>query len=154
MKFVTREAFCICGYAVETTAAENGEDLTKLFKDFFDNDKETILQGLRGSKKGYYGLMWYTHGHEKYFYLLGIEMDKENEPPENALLKVVPKTTYAVAFYQHDKDPIEAWGEFYYTDIPNEGYAVDEELNIFFEYHPKSVDGDYELWVPVVNTHV
>jgi len=152
MKIIEREAFHICGYAVETTAAQNKEAVSKLYNDFFASDKESILRGLQGSKKGYYGLMWYTEGHEKYCYLLGIEVAGENKPPEDALLKATTTTTYAVAHYPHDKDGIEAWTEFFYTDIPKEGYTVNEQLNLYFEYHPESVDGDYELWVPVVKS--
>ena len=152
MKIIERDTFYICGYGIETTAEKNAEDLSKLYKDFFDSDKESILLDLQGSKKGYFGLMWYTSGHEKYYYLLGIEVDKENEPPENAILKTVPKTTYAVAYYPHDKDAIEAWTEFFYTDIPKEAYVPNEDFNLYFEHMPKNVDGDYELWVPVVKS--
>ena len=151
MKLVERETFHICGYAVETTAAQNDKDVCGLHKNFFDTGKETVLRRLKGSKKGYYGLLWYTQAHEKFCYLLGIEVDKENAPPENAMLKTVAKTTYAVACYPHDKNAIEAWTEFFYTDIPKEGYAPNEEHNLYFEYYPESVDGNYELWVPVVS---
>jgi len=154
MKLIERETFHICGYAVETTAEQNDEDLSKLYKDFFDSDKESVLLRLQGSKKGYYGLMWYTGGHEKYYYLLGIEVGGENEPPEKAMLKTIAKHTYAVSYYPHDKDAIEAWTEFFYTDIPKEGYAPDEQHNLYFEYYPRSVDGDYELWVPVIKANV
>ena len=98
--------------------------------------------------------MWYTQGHEKYCYLLGIEVGGECAPPNDAILKTIPKTTYAVACYPHNKDAIEAWGEFFFTDIPNEGYTPNEKLNQYFEFFPESVEGDYELWVPVVETNV
>ena len=153
MKLVERETFHVCGYAIETTASQNGEDLSKLYEDFFDSDKESLLLRLQSSKKGYYGLMWYTQGHEKYYYLLGIEVGGENEPPEDAMLKTITKTTYAITCYPHDKDTIEAWTEFFYRDIPKEGYAPDEQHNLYFEYYPKGVDEDYELWVPVVKVN-
>jgi len=89
-------------------------------------------------------------GFEKYCYLLGIEVARENTPPENAILKTAAKTTYAVACYPRDKGGVEAWTEFFYTDIPKEGYSVNEPLNLYFEYYPENVDSDYELWVPVV----
>jgi predicted transcriptional regulator YdeE len=154
MKLIERETFHICGYGVETNAAQNDEDLSKLYNDFFDSDKESILLRLQGSKRGYYGLMWYTQGHEKYCYLLGIEIGGESEPPENAMLKTAVKAVYAVASYSHDKDGIEAWNEFFYVDIPKEGYAPDEKQNLYFEYYPESVDGDYELWVPVIKANI
>ena len=149
MKLVERDTLHICGYAEETDAKHNGDDLSALYKDFFDN-KVSNLMSLPGSKKGYYGLMWYTHGHEKYCYLLGTQVRGDCQPPANSTLKTIPKTTYAVACYPHDKDIIEAWTEFFYTDIPNAGYAPNEQLNLYFEFFPESVEGDYELWVPVV----
>jgi predicted transcriptional regulator YdeE len=154
MKLIERETFHICGYAVETTASQNDKDVSGLYTDFFDMDRESALLSLYDSKKGYYGLSWYTQGHEKYCYLLGIEVGEENIPPENSLLKEVAKTTYAVGCYLHGKDVIEAWNEFFYTDIPNEGYAPNEQFNLYFEYYPKDVKGDFELWVPVVKTNV
>ena len=154
MKLVERDTLHICGYVIETDAAKNADDLTKLYKDFFDNDRESALLNLHGSKKGFYGLMWYTQGHEKYCYLLGIEVGVENEPPDDAVIQTIAKTIYAVACYSHDKDAVEAWGEFFFTDIPNAGYLPNEELNKYFEYFPESVDGDYELWVPVVKSNL
>ena len=154
MKFIERDTFHICGYVIETDASQNADDLSKLYKDFFDNDKESVLLNLHGSKKGFYGLMWYTQGHEKYCYLLGLEVGGECKPPDHTILKTITKTTYAVACYPHDKDAVEAWSEFFFTDIPNEGYAPNEQLNLYFEYFPESVDGDYELWVPVVKSNV
>ena len=103
MKFIERDTFHICGYVVETDAAQNDDDPSKLYKDFFDNDKESVLLYLHGSKKGFYGLSWYTQGHEKYCYLLGIEVGGECKPPDNAILKTITKTTYAVGCYPHEK---------------------------------------------------
>jgi len=39
MKLIERDTFCICGYAVETTAAQNAKDVSGLYKDFFDTGK-------------------------------------------------------------------------------------------------------------------
>ncbi|MCL2343457.1 MAG: GyrI-like domain-containing protein [Firmicutes bacterium] len=150
MRLVERETFTICGYAVETVAAQNDADISALYKDFFGTGREAVLLRLNGAKKGYYGLSWYTRGHEKYCYLLGIETGKENNPPENALLKTLEKTLYAVACYSSEKDIIEAWNEFFYSDIPGRGYIPNEPYNFYFEYYPENVHGDYELWVPVV----
>jgi len=47
-----------------------------------------------------------------------------------------------------------AWNEFFYTDIPNSGDTPNEHQNLYFEFYPESVDGDYELWVPVVKAHI
>jgi predicted transcriptional regulator YdeE len=150
MKLIERETFYICGYAVETNSEQNETDVAGLYEDFFSTDKESTLRDLQGSKNGYYGLLWYTQNHEKYFYLLGIEVAKDNMVPENALTKTLEKTIFAVAEYPAGKDGTEAWTEFFYTDIPEAGYAPNEQYNLYFEYYPKSVNGNYELWVPVI----
>lgn len=145
-----RDTFFICGYSVETTLENNDKDVSALYRDFFSKEKETILRKLKGSKKGYYGLSWYTKGHEKYRYLLGIEVGEENSTPENAMIKKVSKTTYAVARFPKEEDILKSWSEFFYNEIPKAGFKVNEEHNLYFEYYPVCVDGEYELWVPVV----
>lgn len=149
-----KETFFICGYSVETTLAQNDKDVSALYDDFFRNSKEAILLNLNGSKKGYYGLSWYTQGHERYCYLLGIEVGQENAVPEYAVLKKVPKTTYAMACFPKGEDILKAWNEFFYNEIPQAGFKVNEEHNLYFEYYPSSVNGEYELWAPVVKADV
>lgn len=150
VELTERGAFCVCGYAVETTPEHNDRDVSKLYKDFFQDDKETVLRLLSGSKNGFYGLSWYTHGHERYCYLLGVEVANTNSAPANALIKTIAKTTYAVARFPGGADIIEAWNRFFYTDIPSAGFAPNERHGYYFEYYPGSVYGSYELWVPVV----
>lgn len=81
----------ICGYSVETTLEHNDRDVSALYGDLFGNDKEEILMKLKGNKKGYYGLRWYTEEHERYSYLLGIEVDQENIAPEDSIIKKIAK---------------------------------------------------------------
>jgi|AGTN01.1.fsa_nt_gi Uncharacterized protein conserved in bacteria len=154
INLVEQETFCICGYSVETTLEKNDEDIYALYDDFFRNSKEAILMNLEGSKKGYYGLIWYAQDHERYCYLLGVEVRQENIAPENAVLKKVPKTTYAVARFPQGEDIIKAWTAFFYNEIPKAGFKVNEKHNSYFEYYPDSVYGEFELWVPVVKADV
>jgi predicted transcriptional regulator YdeE len=147
---VEREPFFVCGFAVETTAANNDKDLSALYEDFFRQHKDAVLENLNGSKKGFYGLSWYTEGHTRYCHLLGIEVGRDNAVPENAVFKDVPKTTYAVARFAQGDDIIKAWSKFFYNDIPKANLVVNEAPNLYFEYYPDSVHGAYELWVPVV----
>lgn len=154
MKLIKREAFSICGYAVETNAQQNTDDLSALYKNFSSTGKKTILRKLQGSKKGFYGLMWYTQEHHKYCYLLGIEVNEKCKPPANSVLKAIPKTTYAVSCYADSKDTIEAWNELFFTVILSEGYIPNDPFNLYFEFHPENIDGNYELWVPVVKANV
>jgi predicted transcriptional regulator YdeE len=151
---VEKETFFVCGYSVETTLTQNDKDVSALYDDFFRTGKEAMLMKLKGSKKGYYGLNWYTQGHERYCYLLGVEVGPENTAPENAVLKKVPKTTYAVAHFPQGEDIIKAWNEFFYNEIPKVGFKVNEEHNLYFEYYSGSVYGDFELWIPVLKMDV
>lgn len=148
-----RDAFNICGYAVETTLEQNNNDISTLYSDFFKNGKENRILNISNSKKGYYGLSWYTKAHERYCYLLGLEVSSNNIP-KDAILKEIPKTTFAVACYSKETDIINAWTDFYFNDIPKLGYEVNEKINLFFEYYPESVHGDFELWTPVVKANV
>lgn len=150
INLILRETFTICGYSVETTLEQNDMDVSALYDDFFQNNKEATLLNLAGGQKGYYGLTWYTQGHERYVYLLGIEIGPENTAPEHAVIKTIPKMTYAMQRFPKETDIIRAWTEFFYHEIPAARYQVNEEPNLYFEYYPDSVKGSFELWVPVV----
>ena len=150
IELVEKETVFLCGYSVETSLAENDRDVSALYDDFFRNGKEEILMNLKDSKKGYYGLSWYTQGHDRYCYLLGIEVGQENTAPENAVLKKIPKTTYAMARFPQGEDILKAWNAFFYNEIPSHGFRINEEHNLYFEFYPGSVHGEFELWVPVV----
>lgn len=154
INLVERETFFICGYSVETTLEKNDKDVSALYNDFFRNGKNDILMNLNGSKKGYYGLSWYTQHHERYCYLLGMEVGPDNAAPEKAVLKKIPKTTYAMARFPQREDIIKAWTVFFYHTIPKAGFKVNEEHNLYFEYYPDNVNGEFELWVPVVKADV
>ncbi|MGE5558191.1 MAG: hypothetical protein ACM3WV_06200 [Bacillota bacterium] len=64
INLVEKDTFFVCGYSVKTTLAQNNKDISALYGDFFNNGKEAILMNLKDSKKGYYGLSWYTQGHK------------------------------------------------------------------------------------------
>jgi predicted transcriptional regulator YdeE len=70
--------------------------------------------------------------------------------PQDAMLKVVPPANYAVAKIDAGTSLVDTWTEFFYTAIPSRGFAPDESHGFYFEYYPKTTDGDCELWVPVV----
>lgn len=145
-----RDTFFICGCFVETTPQQNDSDISALYDDFFSNKKEDILTALHGNQKGYYGLSWYTRAHEQYCYLLGMKIGPDNIIPQNYTLKEIVKTTYAVASFPKGEDIIKAWTDFFYTEIPKAGLKVNEDYNLYFEYYPDHVQGEFELWVPVV----
>jgi|GEM_PF-892420 len=150
MRLVDRGTFGVCGWAVDTTLEDNDRAISALYDDFFGSGKETRLRDLDGSQPGYVGLCWYTQGHDRYSYLLGVQADPNGEPPAGAIVKTLGPATWAVASYPTGKNIIDAWTEFFYTDIPQAGYAPNEEYNLYFEYYPGDVHGNYQLWVPVV----
>jgi len=150
MKLIERDTIHVCGWAVETTAENNDRDISALYDDFFSTGKEALLRGLDGSQPGYFGLSWYAAGHDRYSYLLGVQVDQNSQPPAGAVMKTLETTQWAVAEYPAEKDIMEAWNEFFYTDIPQAGYAPNDEYNLYFEYYPADVHGDYQLWVPVL----
>lgn len=150
MEIRNLESFLVCGYSVETTPEQNDTDIAALSDEFLNNSREATLRKLHGVQKGYYGLIWYTQGHKRYCYLLGLAVGQGNAIPEHAMIKEVPKTTYACACFQQGDNFIKSWTDFFSDQIPNAGYKVNEELNVYFEYYPSDIQGDYELWVPVI----
>jgi len=150
MDLVRRHTFTVCGWAVDTDAEHNDRDLKALYDDFFGSGKDAILRGL-AAKPGLIGLTWYTTpDHTRYTYLLGGEVNAVSPIPDGALTRTLPTSRYAVASYEVAKDIIAAWTEFFFTDIPLAGWVPNLDINLFFEYYPDGVDGDYQLWVPVV----
>ena len=150
MELLERPGLTVCGWSVNTNAEGNDADIAALFDDFFATGKDALLRGLPGSRPGYFGLTWYTDGHERYSYLLGVEVGADAEPPAGASLKTLPATRWAAARYPAEKNILEAWTEFFFTDIPEAGYGPNEPYNLYFEYYPGDVHADYQLWVPVV----
>jgi len=153
MRLVERDEFHVCGWAVETNAEDNDRDIAALFDDFFTTGKDALLRRLPGSRPGYFGLSWYSDGHERYCYLLGVQIGDDDEAPAGATTKTLAATEWAVANYPSAINIKDAWAEFFFADIPNAGYAPDDAYNLYFEYYPGDVHGDYELWVPVVPAH-
>ena len=150
MDLVERGEFHVCGWAVDTTAADNDTDVGALYADFFDGDKHAVARTMAGNHPGWFGLSWYTENHERYGYLLGVEVDAAVEPPAGAEVKTLPPTQWAVASYPAGQDIMEAWTQFYFTDIPQAGWAPDDQYNLYFEYYPGDAHGNFQLWVPVV----
>lgn len=150
IRIESRASFHICGYAVETTLEGNDGDIAALYRDFFETKKENTLQCLSGCQNGYYGLEWYTEEHKSFFYLLGKAVDETANIPADAVIKHIPAAQYAVADVPAGRSLVEAWTEFFYTAIPQAGYAPDAGHGFYFEYYPEDVHGRCELWTPVL----
>jgi Uncharacterized protein conserved in bacteria len=152
IRVLEREQFTVCGWAVETDAEQNDADISRLYRDFFETGKERVLGSLPGCGNGFYGLSWYTVGHERYCYMLGKKTERMAEIPPDAQLITIPGALFAVAFVQDSKEIKQAWTEFFYNGIPKLGCCPNEAHGYYFEYYPGSVYGQCELWVPVVRS--
>lgn len=153
--FINKADFQICGYSVETSLTESNKDVAALYSDYFNNGKSALIDSaVKSNAAKYYGLMWYLEGHERYRYLLGKETVNLPLPPADAELKEIPAALYAVAHFEKEYDGTKAWTDFFFDAIPKAGYAPDYEHGFFFEYYPDGVDGNYELWTPVVKADV
>ena len=118
-RIVEREAFYICGYAVETNLEENDNDISKLYARFENNRYDSILKQLPLFGKGYYGLEWYTEGHESFFYLFGREIGEMTVAPKGSEIKYIPSAKYLVAEILAGTNLVDAWTEFFYKVIPS-----------------------------------
>ena len=155
IRFIERDDFQICGYAIETSLSESGRDVAALYNDYFSTEKTTLIDDVAKNKSTeYYGLLWYLEGHERYRYLLGKETAPLSLIPAGAVLKEIPAALYAVAHFEKDYDGVKAWTDFFFEAIPQAGYTPDYGHGFFFEYYPDGVNGQYELWTPVVKADV
>jgi hypothetical protein len=87
-----------------------------------------------GSKKDI-RIKLYTQGHERYIYLLGIEVG-EGISDLNLCYQENPQTTYAMARSPKARFHSQAWTEFFYERIPLEGYRVIEERTFTLNTNP------------------
>lgn len=155
VRFVDKTGFLICGYSVETSLEESGHDVAALYTDYFGSGKATAIHNAAKSKAAeYYGLMWYLEGHERYRYLLGKEAVNLSLIPADGERKEIPAALYAVSSFEKDYDNTKAWTDFFFEAIPQAGYKPDYDHGFFFEYYPNDVNGNYELWTPVVKADV
>ncbi len=149
-RFECRPEFCVCGCAAKTTLSGNDADIAALYHDFFRAGRDQELKKLPGCQSGYYGLEWYTDGHKSFFYLLGKAVDASAPVPPGMMMKCVPAAQYAVVSLPAKSNLTDAWTQFFYTVIPESGYAPDEAHGCYFEYYPQDIHGACELWTPVI----
>ncbi len=71
--------------------------------------------------------------HERYCYLLGIEIGQVSAAPERSLIKQVPAAAYAKACFCKGENIIKAWNDFFYKEIPQAGLEVNKQLNAYWQ---------------------
>ncbi len=140
VRFESRDAFTVSGFATETSAATNDTDLGSLWGEYKDK-----LASMPEGRNGLYGVLWYTENHS-FFYLLGIETGGALEGASTRV--AIPAARFAVAKVPVRKTAVEAWTEFFDKELPERGFAPDQEHGKYFEYYDEK--GDCELWTPVI----
>ena len=155
IRFINKADFLICGYSVETSLDDSSKDVAELYSDYFNTEKASLIDNAVNNKATeYYGLMWYLEGHERYNYLLGKETANLSAVPAEAETKLINAALYAVSYFERAHDNAKAWTDFFFEAIPQAGFAPDYEHGFFFEYYPEGVNGNYELWTPVVKADI
>ncbi len=141
LRFEKRNKFKVFGYSTETNLENSNDDLEELW-----SEHENELQNISEGNSRLYGVMCYTdESHKNYSYLLGIELPLSKS--KNIDYIEIPSSCFAVASVPKEMTAIEAWTEFFYKDIPENGYVVNEKHGIYFEFFDE--DGNFELWTPV-----
>lgn len=146
------DEFKIVGYGVKTNLENNEKDISNLFNDFFKNKKENNLKNIFNCKGGLYTLLYYTNNKKEYYYILGKKLEKipQSSLFKDIIIKNIPKTKYAVTKINQELDIIKGLTEDFYNEIPKLGYIPNDELGFYFEYYAKGINGDCELYVPII----
>lgn len=133
------DGFTVHGYAVETLLNSAEKDVGELWEKY-----KSYLLSVPESQSCLYGVMWYTENH-RYFYLLGI---KSEQPPKSDMVTIpIPAADYSIAAVPDNMNEIEAWTQYFDTELPRLGYLPDAELNIYYEFY--NSNEKCELWTPV-----
>ena len=139
IRFKNRAEFFVYGFAVETELSSSQDDVGSLWENY-----EKILLNIPASESCLYGVMWYTEGH-KYYYHLGI--CSETPLLDGMSAVVIPSAYFAIATVPDNMTIVEAWTEYFETELPSLGYTPDSEHGRYFEFH--GADGKCGLWTPV-----
>ena len=141
VRFEDRGAFLVSGFAAETSPTTNETDLRALWSEYKDK-----LTSMPESRNSLYGVLWYTEN-RSFFYLLGIESGEAAlEGPSTRV--EIPAARFAVAKVPAYKTASESWTVLFDKELPERGFAPDQEHGKYFEYYDEN--GDCELWTPVI----
>lgn len=152
--FVEKEEFVIAGYRKHTKDGLNviGESWYELKHNM---DKLKTLNNVT------YGFEDYTEDFSseplQFYYMAGVEVDKDEELLKGMYMRVVPKACYAVFTVNGNNANGEIGKAFRYIyDIwlPNSEYCIDEKLLADFEYYDERWDcqskaAQLDIYIPV-----
>ena len=154
-KIVTREEFVIAGFRKHT---RNGFEA--IGEAWFEL-KSTMDSIQRKNEHTMYGFEDYSEEFSAeplvFYYMAGVEVDKDTKLPEGMYRKVVPRAEYAVFTVNGNNANGEigqAFRYIYNVWLPNSEYCLDEELLLDFEYYDERWDcqlqtAQMDIFIPI-----
>jgi len=154
-RFEERDEFVIAGYRKHTKDGFNviGESWFEL--------KSNMDAIKRKNEHTMYGVEDYSEEFSSeplaFYYMAGVEVDKDEILPEGMYRKVVPKAKYAVFTVNGNNSNGEigkAFQYIYFVWLPNSEYCIDENALFDFEYYDERWDCQFgaaqmDIYVPV-----
>ena len=137
MRIENRDAFCLCGYAMETSEETLEKDCATMRQQHEDK--------LRAISPNLYFVAWMSEN-GKMIYQLSVETP--GDTPAGMTRVEVPAAQFAVGTVPQGESVLGAWHKFFETVEPTLGVAIDVEYPFHFEYFDDN--GVCEVWSPVV----
>ncbi|MCQ2233097.1 MAG: GyrI-like domain-containing protein, partial [Paludibacteraceae bacterium] len=150
-----RDEFVIAGYRKHT---RNGFEA--IGESWFDL-KSNMDSMKRKNEHTMYGFEDYSEEFTAeplaFYYMAGVEVDKNTELPEGVYRKIVPKSEYAVFTVNGNNANGEIGQAFHYIYnvwLPSSDYCIDEELLFDFEYYDERWDcqlqtAQMDIYIPI-----
>ena len=154
-RFEDREEFVVAGYRKHT------KDGFHVIGEAWFELKSNLNVIERKNKHTMYGLEDYSEEFcpepLSFYYMAGVEVDKDTSLPEGMDHKVVPKAKYAVFTVNGNNTNGEIGRAFQYIYsvwLPKSAYCIDESALLDFEYYDERWDCQFEaaqmdIYVPV-----
>lgn len=154
-RFVEMDEFIIAGYRKHT------KDGFQVIGESWFELKSNLGAIERKNEHTMYGLEDYSEKFTAeplaFYYMAGVEVNKDTPLPEEMYRKVVPKAKYAVFTVNGNNANGEIWKAFQYIYLvwlPNSEYCIDEDALLDFEYYDERWDCQFgtaqmDIYVPV-----
>ena len=154
-RFEERNEFVIAGYRKHT-----GEGYHVIGESWFEL-KSNLGAIERKNEHTMYGFEDYLEEFSSeplaFYYMAGVEVDKDTALPEGMYRKMVPKAKYAVFTVNGNNANGEigkAFQYIYFVWLPNSEYCIDEDALLDFEYYDERWDCQFgaaqmDIYVPV-----
>ncbi len=154
-RFEEREEFVIAGYRKHT-----GEGFDVIGEAWFEL-KSNMGAIERKNEHTMYGFEDYSEEFSSeplaFYYMAGVEVDKNTILPEGVYRKVVPKAKYAVFTVNGnnaDGEIRKAFRYIYFVWLPNSEYCIEQNTLFDFEYYDERWDCQFkaaqmEIYIPV-----